>query len=284
MLILHNVQVVRSIVVIFTFLCVGGATSSITLGVPLYSEDFEGYADQPAFEADWSPLGSPPHLLDTTFGNASQQSLQLNSQPGGSGVSNRWYQTLATPILPSDAKPLVFSFDFYLDPLGSRNSWSSDWQTVGVRAYSGGGIGSGSLSGIVAMGVSRLSSLDADIHNNAFFQGRIFTFGHTSQTYYSLDALPTATGRSSGWHRLEAQIGATQTLFLVDGQPAEMVNVGITAPINTIVLGSDLTTSQPYWVDNLRLEVVPEPNTFMVTCAFAFGLIWRRRSQRMLFK
>lgn len=238
------------------------AFSSQSQAATVFIDDFEGYSDQAAFASSWSMNGFPPHVLDTTLGRNSSHSIRLVPQASGSGTSNRWYRNLTTPILPTDANPILFSFDFYLDPAGASSNWAADWQLADVRAFSGGAFGSGSLNGIVALSVAYSSgSFNADTYNGAYFQGRILAPGHTGSTYYSLDALPTAVPRSSGWHTLAARIGATQTLFLIDSLPAEQVNVGITTPISSVVLGSDVRSIQTFWVDNVQLKQVPEPNS-----------------------
>ncbi len=223
-------------------------------GQVVFSENFESYDNHAAFAAVWSQNGSPPHTLDTAFGQASAKSLRLRSQTDGGGVTNRWYRNLSTSITPTDAQPLEFSFDFYLDPAGAASSWLNDWQLIDIRAYSGGEFGSGALTGLVAMGVSRATGGDADFHDDIYFQGRIVAPGHTAQTYYSLDQFSSSVPRSSGWHRMSAQIEATSTLFSVDGQPAELVNVGISSAINSIILGSDLPSRRDYWIDNIELR------------------------------
>lgn len=243
-----------------------------------FSDDFEGYANQSAFAATWNPIGSPPHMLDTAFGRSSSQSVMLVPQASGGGTTNRWYRDVGTLVVPTDANPVEFSFDFYLDPSGASTNWSADWQLADVRAFSGGSFGTGSLNGIIALTVARSSSLNADSYNGAYFQGRVFASGHTSQTYHTLDALPTAVPRSSGWHTMAAQIGATQTLFLIDGLPAELVNFGITTPISTVVLGSDISSVHPFWVDNVRLARVPEPAGAGMLAAL--GLLLASRATR----
>jgi hypothetical protein len=247
----------------------------------VFKDDFESYADQKAFATSWSRNGAPPHVLDTTFGRNSSQSVKLVPQATGSGTSNRWYRNLATPVLPTDAKPVLFSFDFYLDPAGAGTIWSGDWQLVDVRAFSGGAFGAGSLNGLVAMGVAYSgASFNADTWNVRHFQGRILAPGHTSLTYYSLDALPGAVPRSSGWHTLTARIGGTQTLFSVDGVPAELVNAGITTPISTVILGSDVRSVHTFWADNISLRQVPEPDSaLIVTLALSAMFQSTRRSQ-----
>ena len=245
----------------------------------LLEETFETYVDQTEFSGVWSLSGSPPHVLDTTFGQASNQSLQLVAQAGGAGVTNRWYRDLAEPVTASDAQPVVFGFDFYLAPDGSASTWAADWQLVDLRAFSGGGFGQGTLNGLVALGVARSASASVDTLDITSFQGRIVAPEQGAQTYYSLNELPTAVGRTTGWHRLEASIGATQTLFSIDGLPAELVNVGISAPFSTIVLGSDISSEQDYWVDNITLQVVvPEPATITPSLLFFALMISRRET------
>ena len=225
----------------------------------LFSDDFESYANHSAFASTWNAQGSPPHVLDTTFGQSSSQSVMLVPQATGTGTTNRWYRDVGMLVQPTDANPIKFSFDFYLDPAGAGRTWASDWQLADVRAFSGGSFGSGSLNGIVALGVARNSTLHFDIYDGDYFQGRIVAPGHTAQTYHTLDALPTAVPRSSGWHNMAAQIGSTQTLFIIDGQPAELVPFGITTPFSSVILGSDISSVNPFWVDNVRLEQIPEP-------------------------
>ena len=78
----------------------------------VFVDDFESYSDQAAFASTWSTNGFPPHVLDTAFGRNSSHSIRLVPQASGSGTTNRWYRNLSTPILPTDANPILFSFDF----------------------------------------------------------------------------------------------------------------------------------------------------------------------------
>jgi hypothetical protein len=226
---------------------------------PGFSEDFEAYANQAAFAASWSATGSPPHTLDTAFGFNSSCSLKLVPQTTNGGTSNRWYKNLATPLLATDTAPVLFSFDFYLDPAGAATNWAQDWQQIDIRAFSGGTFGAGTLDGLVAIGVSNPGSLSADTTNTTFYQGRVLTTTRTGTTYNTLDQLGTAAHRSNGWHSLSARIGGTQTLFSIDSLPAETVNATMTTPFSTVVLGSDLSSIRPFWVDNIQLQIVPEP-------------------------
>ncbi len=212
--------------------------STVSAGL-VFSDDFENYADQSAFAANWSAVGNPPHVLDTGFGYNSNQSLRLGPQGSGNGTSNRWYRNLSVPMVPTDVTPVLFRFDFYLDPSGESTNWLSDWQLADVRGYGGGTFGSGSIDAVVAIGVDPPGGQNLDSYSAHFFQGRVLNTVQRGATYYSLDALPTAVPRSSGWHTLAAQIGNTHIDFFVDGLPAESVNQGIATVFDTVVLGSD---------------------------------------------
>lgn len=257
--------------------------STVSAGL-VFSDDFENYSDQAAFAASWSAVGNPPHVLDTGFGYNSNQSLRLGPQGSGNGTSNRWYRNLSVPMVPTDVTPVLFRFDFYLDPSGESTNWLSDWQLADVRGYGGGTFGSGSIDAVVAIGVDPPGGQNLDSYSAHFFQGRVLNTVQRGATYYSLDALPTAVPRSSGWHTLAAQIGDTHIDFFVDGLPAESVNQGITTAFDTIVLGSDLP-SQAYWLDNIELLQVPEPSpeasfSVMLICAIGFlrSVVSRNRS------
>jgi hypothetical protein len=245
-----------------------------------FGEDFEGYANQAAFAASWSPTGTPPHVLDTTFGFNSSRSLKLVPQSTNGGVSNRWYRDLPVALLPTDASPVLFSFDFYLDPAGAATNWAQDWQQIDIRAFSGGSFGSGTLNGLVAIGVSNPGSLSADATNTTYYQGRTLTPTRSGATYNTLDQLPTAAHRNSGWHSLSARIGATQTLYSIDSLPAETVNATMTTPFSTVILGSDLPSLRAFWVDNIQLQIIPEPSTMSLLLAASVTPLCLRRRTR----
>lgn len=242
-----------------------------------FVEDFENYSAHAAFAATWSPVGTPPHVLDVAFGRDSNQSLRLVPQASGDGLTNRWYRNLATPLHPTDETPVIFSFDFYLDPAGAPSNWRRDWQLADIRAYSGGDYGAGSLDGLVAMGIGSAIAANAEPYNDAYFTGRIVAPGHIDATYYTLDQLPTAAPRSSGWHSLAARIGATQTLFSIDGLPAELVPVGFTAPITTVVLGSGMPNGRSFWIDNIQINAVPEPSGLMLAAVAGLMMFTAKR-------
>jgi hypothetical protein len=246
-------------------------------GPPPFSDDFEAYFDQAAFAAAWSPTGAPPHVLDTAFGRNSTRSLKLVPQTTGSGTSNRWYRNLSTTLLPTDAAPVLFSFDFYLEAAGASSTWAQDWQLIDIRAFSGGSFGSGTLTGLVGMGVKSGTTLNADTYSSTYFQGRIINPTRSGNTYNTLDQLPTAVPRSTGWHTLAARIGATQTQFFVDGLPAETVTAGIATPLTSVILGSDIPSPHAFWVDNIQLEVVPEPSSASLLLVFCLAASIRRR-------
>jgi hypothetical protein len=231
---------------------------------PGFSDDFESYADQAAFERAWSKTGGPACRFDDTFGRDSKKSVKLadprRAPGGGNGVGNRYYRDLPRPLTPSDDAPVTFSFDLYLDPADAPSHWASAWHTVDLRGYSGDSYGKGDLTGIVSLGVARTST---DPWSASYFQSRVFVAGgdpDIRKQYYTLDAAPNAPRRAPGWHTLSARIGSTSITYLVDGTVAETVNVGVAKPLTTLVIGSDVGSGGIVMsVDNLSVQQSPAP-------------------------
>jgi hypothetical protein len=258
------------------------AASAPALGAPTaFVESFESYADQNDFQAAWRPNGAPPHVVDAAFGRNSSHSIRLVPQVEGTGTTNRWYKDFSSPFTPSDKTPVRFSFDFFLDPAGAESLWALNWQSIDLRAFRGGAFGQGALDGVVSMGVANtlvgFPQFNADVYNGQYFQARVLTPSRRTATYWSLDQAPAAAPRSSGWHTLAVKIGATQVQFFVDGLPAETVAGSFTTPITSIVLGSDLPSALPFWIDNIQVVNVAEPvSTWLLALAAPF--VRRRRA------
>jgi hypothetical protein len=230
---------------------------------PALFDDFESYATQGAFERAWPRTGAPAYHFDDTFGHNSKKSVKLEDVsrvPGaGNGVGNRYYRDLPQPLTPSDNAPVTFSVDLYLDPADAPSQWAHAWHTIDLRGYAGGAYGKGDLTGIVSLGVARGSS---DPWSPSYFQSRIFTHPDPDprKQYYTLDAAPNAPKRTPGWHTLTARIGSTSVTYLVDGTLAETVQVGITKPLTTLIIGSDVGSGGIVMsVDNISVSQSPAP-------------------------
>jgi hypothetical protein len=67
-------------------------------------------------------------------------------------------------------------------------------------------------------------------------------------------------------------------LFLIDGVPAEQVNVGLSTPISTVILGANVFSTRSYWADNIMLRVVPEPEASSILGPALIAVMWFGRS------
>lgn len=93
--------------------------------------------------------------------------------------------------------------------------------------------------------------------------------------YLNLNA-PTAPLRSAGWHHMEAVVTSSRIEFRIDGLTAGEVGTGLPLGVNCIVIGTGLaiTNANTMWVDNVRVEIIPEPWTLLL---LTFGGIALRR-------
>jgi hypothetical protein len=162
------------------------------------------------------------------------------------------------------------SFDMYLTDAGATSLWNGARHFVELRGYAGDAFNSGALENLLAMGVFNSS---ADTHSNTFYQGRV-TFGSDWST---LNEEPGVVGRGTGWHRMTISVGSTQVRFLVDGILAEVENRPNAFGFDNVVLGSGLTAGgHGSWIDNLRVEVVPEPMSGLLLILGGVALLRRR--------
>ena len=254
----------------------GLAAASSAAGAVILDEPFDAYADQAAFEATWSKDGNPIYHLDASFGNGGQ-SLICPSLDQGGGVTDRWTRNLGATYSGSDARPLVFSYDLYLPAAGAGSSWEGAWQSCNIRGYSEGGYNLGKLESLIGIGVSKLPD-----SNPAWYQARVITRDRIMEPlgYLNLDA-PGAPVRSPGWHHLAAIVRSNDMTMLVDGIAAGQVAYQLPIGFNCVVLGNGVTSTGPCWIDNVRLEVVPEPGALTLLALAGLALLgpWSGRAQ-----
>ncbi len=241
---------------------------SVASAVPALNETFD-YADNAGLQAAWNGSSSnPTYTLDPAFGNGAG-SYHMPSPTAN--FQGRLAKNLGGDFNGTDAEPLVFSLDMYLCPLGAGSLWNGARHFVELRGYSGDAYGSGSLQNILALGLNNASS---DAFSNQWFQGRVWL----GSEWVSLDENPLTPGRSAAWHNLKAVIKSSTVDFYVDGVLAETEARANSYGFDTVVLGSDLTANgQQVWVDNVRVEVVPEPATLALLGLGGLALLRRRR-------
>lgn len=232
------------------------------------------YPDNASLNAIWNanPAGpQPSYSLDLGFGNPSP-SYNMPS-PAASGTGSRLAMNLNGNFDGTDTNPLELSFDMYLTDAGLTTLWNGARHFVELRGYANNTYNSGALENLLAMGVFNTTDAVDGTHSNVYYQGRV-TFGSNWNT---LNDQPGAVGRGAGWHRMTMSIRSTEVRFLVDGVLAEIENKPNNLGYDCVVLGSGLTAAgHGSWIDNLRVEVIPEPMSGLLLALGGIALMRRR--------
>lgn len=275
-----------------------GSAGMITLSpaAVVFSDDFDGYADQAAFEAAWAPIGTVSPVSATLATDQAASGLQSIRVDGtGTSGQQRNQRLFAETGLIDTANTIVFSFDFY----------DSNAAAAPYRQHSNlqDGTAATATGQIIGMGLNNNQGTSASGGN--FFMARILGYTPTlvdpdggpnedvalsAGMFFKLNDFPGESPlRSTGWHNLQVMIstddGASADFeFYVDGIFAERVsNVGTAATLRSydaIRLGSGVSNAgNAAWYDNFRVEIVPEPSAVglcLLGAAAALGLRRRR--------
>ncbi len=229
------------------------------------------YPDQAALNAVWRPW------------TANGSSMLLASSPTHSGsgaihgvaLANNTVRSARdldsyTDYVGTDASPVRFEFWIYDEnpalptlPNGARNFNE-------IRAYAGDGLpatySNTGLQGLIAMGLYNTPVSDDNYHARVYYGG--------VSAWFNLN-----TPRTPGWHKLTAQIAASEVRFLVDDQPDMVVAFVDPAKVyafDGVVLGSGLTSGgYDVFFDDLSVVKTPEPAALLVMAAA--GLLTARR-------
>jgi hypothetical protein len=279
---------------------VAGTSLSVAQGAIIVSDNFDSYANQAAFEAVWTPIGTTAPTSGVL--STAQASSAPNSIQGPGTTTNAQYRNQVTfaetSTLSSSGNlgigdKLIWSFDFYDSaPTGSPQRNHSNLQDSTAP---------GSTNQLIAMGFN--NNQTGANSGGQFYMARIL--GYTVPTTADPDGGPAESvggagaffklndfgvgARSLGWHNLKAIISTDDGLstdyeFYVDSVLAEKVsNVGDATQIRSydvIRLGSGLSNGNTeVFYDNMQLEyiAVPEPASVLLAGVATLGFLFARR-------
>jgi hypothetical protein len=273
---------------------VGFAGARTANAAAILSDNFDGYADQAAFEAAWPAIGT---VAPTSAELSSAQSVSASNSIHAPGTAttgqsrNRRSFTESGTIGIGDQ--IIWSFDFYDSaPAGAPQRNFSNLQDTTAPA---------GTNQLVSMGLN--NNQTGANSGGQFYMARIL--GYTVPTTADPDGGPTETvggagayfklndfgvggrGTTAGWHNLKAILStddglSTDYAFYVDGQLAEKVSdVGTAASIRSydnIALGSGLSNgSTEAFFDNMSLQFVPAPEPASLSLIGVAAIFLQRR-------
>lgn len=246
-----------------------GLALPLSYGQVIVDEQFN-YSDLASLQANWGT--SPSLSLNTADGNPAPSASHTGVAAGAGNVNLiRW--TGPFSLTPTDAAPVRLTADIFSS--GNANQAN----TVGLRQMGG-------IAPLFEMGHYR--SFDNDVNG----QPPPSTQGHGVRT---INIGTDLTGQDwvrfgdnyTGWARWEATFSQSSVTVNVDYDINGTFDFTYTesGPAAIGAFG-DLRIHSPvasngggFSVDNIRLEVVPEPSTWAFLTAGAAGLFLLRRRQ-----
>ena len=271
------------------------AMTNVSPAAVLLNENFDSYADQAAFEAAWTPIGTvDPKSATLTTDQASSPTQSIRVDGTATSGQQRNERTFAESGSVTTTTVITFSFAFY-----DSNAAAAPYRQFS-ELRDGPGTGTGQ---VVAMGLNN-NHLSSDSGGN-YYMARILGYTPTAVdpdggpneggtlgagAFFKLNDFATSTLRSTGWHNLMVEISTDDGLsadfaFYVDGLLAERVsNVGTAATLRSydaIRLGSGVSNAgNAAYYDNFSVAVVPEPSAagLGLLGTLAFACRRRRRS------
>ncbi|MGB7157645.1 MAG: PEP-CTERM sorting domain-containing protein [Tepidisphaeraceae bacterium] len=284
---------------------VAGLSSAANAAV-VFSDNFDGYANQAAFQAAWPSIAT---TVDTTKQNGTLSSTLSVSAPNSvhipvstTAVSTStefrhrrsFAETDTVGVLTNPGFKLTWSFDFFDSIGGNPQRNFANLQD---------GTAPGGTNQLIALGLNnnQLSTVSGGNYYMARILGRTVAAGPDADggpdeggtlgagAFFKLNDFALSPLRTVGWHNLKVEITSDDGLstdfrFYVDGILAETVlNFSTAATFRSwdnIAIGSGLTNGGATAnFDNMFLEVVvPEPTSLALFGLAGFALLRRRRA------
>jgi hypothetical protein len=260
----------------------------------IFSDNFDSYADQAAFQAAWPVVSPQP--------SGTLSTLQSVSAPNSVNIAS------ASTTAPSQRNGRSFTETGIIVP-GDQLIWSFDWYddnpaAAPYRNYAnlqdGTGPSTSPTGQLISLGLN--NNQTAVNSGGQYYMARIL--GYTVPTTADPDGGPaesvggagayfklndfTAPNRSLGWHNFKVIMTTddgidTDYAFYVDNVLTEKVSPGGVAgsirSYDVIRIGSGVSTTNQAWYDNMNVEFianVPEPGSFALITIGA-GMFLRRR-------
>jgi hypothetical protein len=242
----------------------------------IFFDNFDGYADQAAFNAAWNVgLVGGGGTLSTEQAFSPSQSIKqgLIAQQSGHDI---------TPVWGLNGQPLVWSFEFY-----------DSTQTANLRQFATIRDTTPALAQLVAIGAYNDTTLTMNRYTstavtaadlNTYYAARVpFAPG---PNWFILNG-PGAPTRSTGWHELKAVFYDTTVEFFVDGVNAlsglttSYASAAGAITLDRVTVGSGVSSANGVgYYDDVLVQVIPEPSSVALCLLGGFGLAAAAISQR----